>query len=133
MNAIRDPVHGWIKFSDDEKKIIDSPFIQRLRRITQLSLADEVFPGGNHSRFIHSLGVMKMAGKYMKQLLNNTFIRLDENTLVHSSSVPLFALKQHEKDFALKLARVAGLCHDIGHGAFSHAWDRSVYSHIHSR
>lgn len=40
MNAIRDPVHGWIRFSNEEKKIIDSPFLQRLRRITQLSLGN---------------------------------------------------------------------------------------------
>lgn len=98
-------MHGWIKFNNDEKKIIDSPFLQRLRRITQLSLADEVFPGGNHSRFIHSLGVMKMAGKYMKQLLNNTLIKLNDGTLLNSSNAPVLSLKQHEKDFALKLAR----------------------------
>ena len=96
-------------------------------------LADVVFPGGNHSRFIHSLGVMKMAGKYMKQLLNNTFIKLNENTMINANTSPILSLKQHEKEFALKLARVSGLCHDIGHGAFSHAWDRSVYSHIHSK
>lgn len=114
VNAIRDPVHGWIKFSEEEKGVIDSPFFQRLRRITQLSMADEVFPGGVHTRFIHSLGAMKIAGKYMKQLFR-TFLN---------------EISDEDKLYATKLARMGGLLHDIGHGGWSHAWDRSIYSEI---
>ena len=70
--AIRDPVHKWIKFSPEEKAVIDSPFVQRLRWISQLTSADHVFPGGTHNRFIHSLGAMHLAGKYMRNLFKNS-------------------------------------------------------------
>lgn len=114
INAIRDPVHDWIKFSEKESAVIDSPLFQRLRRITQLSMADEVFPGGVHTRFLHSLGVMKISGKYIKQLFRS---------ITHNIS-------NEDIEYATKLARMGGLLHDIGHGGWSHAWDRSVYSEI---
>ena len=59
---IRDPVHGYIKITEEERAIIDSPFIQRLRRIHQLAGAYMVYPGGVHSRFEHVLGTMHVAG-----------------------------------------------------------------------
>ena len=52
---IRDPVHGYIKITEEERAIIDSPFVQRLRRIHQLAGAYMVYPGGVHTRFELSL------------------------------------------------------------------------------
>ncbi len=88
---LRDPIHGLISISEEEKKIIDSPVFQRLRRIKQLSLASLVYIGANHSRFEHSLGAMHVAGLIAKTL------GLD-----------------------VQLARISSLIHDIGHVSFSH-------------
>src|SRR3989344_3374900 len=71
-NGIRDPVHKWIKFNELEKKLIDHPFMQRLRWVNQLASVNMVFPGGVHTRFAHSLGAMHLAGKYMSSIINNT-------------------------------------------------------------
>ncbi len=54
---IRDPVHGEIFIPDELLPILDHPYIQRLRRVRQLALAEIVYPSANHSRFSHSLGV----------------------------------------------------------------------------
>jgi HD superfamily phosphohydrolase len=117
MLGVRDPVYGWIRFSKAEKAVIDSRYIQRLRFVSQLTSVDHVFPGGTNNRFIHSLGAMKLAGKYMKHLLQK---------------VDLATSKEYKIDTAyyIQLARLAALMHDIGHGPFSHAYDRTVYSHI---
>jgi HD superfamily phosphohydrolase len=112
-HGVRDPVHKWIQFSPEEKKIIDSPLVQRLRWIAQLTCTNQVFPGGTNDRFSHSLGAMHLAGKYMKQLTKTS----------------LFSSK---KKHYVKLARITALLHDIGHGPFSHAYDRSVYPNIYS-
>lgn len=57
----RCPVHGFIEVSDWERSVIDHPAFQRLRRIRQLGWTDYVYPGGTHTRFEHSLGVMHVA------------------------------------------------------------------------
>lgn len=101
MEGIREPVHRWITLSTAEKHLLDSPYVQRLRRLSQLGVASLVFPGGVHNRFLHSLGVMHLAGKYAETVGAN-----------------------------VQVCRVAGLLHDIGHGPFSHTWDKMVYSHI---
>ena len=117
-NALRDPVHGWIKFTDKEKKIIDCGLFQRLKFVSQLTATQHVYPGGCHSRFIHSLGVMKIAGKYMKHLLREKSVAtMHPNTNTNINKW-------------IQIARIAGLLHDIGHGPFSHAFDRTVYSKI---
>lgn len=66
-----DNVHGFIKVTELESKIIDSPFFQRLRNIRQLGLIDYVFPGALHNRFNHSLGVLEIADKMIVRLQEN--------------------------------------------------------------
>ena len=60
---VRDPVHGFVKLDAQEMDIIDSPIYQRLRRIRQLSLTEMVYPGANHTRLEHSLGVVPLASE----------------------------------------------------------------------
>jgi uncharacterized protein len=107
--AIRDPVHGWIKYKSCIKKIINHPFMIRLKHCSQLGSVDQVFPGGIHNRFIHSLGVMYLARKYMKQL-SKTCNLIGEDEIM--------------------LGTIAGLLHDVGHGPYSHSFDLAVYSQI---
>lgn len=113
-NEVRDPVHGVIKFTNGERGVIDSQFMQRLRRVTQLTAAEFVYPGGVHTRYLHSLGVMHLCGEYMESIIKNSNCIFDDSSKL------------------IRLARMAGLLHDVGHGPFSHAFDRSVYSHIYS-
>lgn len=91
---ILDNVHGFIPYTAAEKKIIDSLLFKRLQSIKQLSVVNWVFPGSEHTRFIHSLGVMHIADKIAISL------RL--------------TIKER------KLLRLAGLLHDIGHYPLSH-------------
>ncbi len=105
---IRDPVFGYIGVTEVEKNIIDTPFVQRLRRIKQLSVTDIAYPGGNHSRFSHAIGTMNLAGRIVESLR-----RVEE--------IP-------DEDW--QLVRLAGLLHDIGHGPFSHSSESVLSSEL---
>lgn len=105
---IRDPIHGYILFSDLERELIDSRPFQRLRRIKQLAGAYLVYPGAEHSRFSHSLGVMHLAGVLAKRLSDLGYI---------------------DDDLIVKL-RIAGLLHDIGHGPFSHVFEELLVKYL---
>ena len=89
---IRDPIHGYIYMTPVEKELIDSRPVQRLRRIKQLSGAFLTYPGAEHSRFSHSLGVMHLAGILGTHFANMSYI--------------------DEED--VQKIRIAGLLHDIG-------------------
>ncbi|MDA1038391.1 MAG: HD domain-containing protein [bacterium] len=106
---LRDPIHSRIPFNEFERKIIDHPFVQRLRFISQLSfLQSYVYPGATHDRFSHVLGSMHVAGRLigrMKKSLENSTIQLGEDTWRELTQV----------------MRLAGLLHDVGHGPFSHS------------
>lgn len=99
-HEMRDPIHGFIKLSKKEKKLIDTQVFQRLRRIRQLAMTFLVYPGAVHTRFDHSIGVMHVAGRICTKLqeLNSTKIC-------------------HED---IDRVRLAALLHDVGHGPFSH-------------
>ena len=98
---IKDPVHGYVYITAQEKEIIDSYPVQRLRRLRQLAGSEYVYPGANHTRFEHSIGVMYLAGRAVKN--PNISQRINED--------------EAEK------VRIAALLHDVGHGPFSHVFE----------
>ena len=117
---VRDPIHGYIDYIKEvEGVVMDSWALQRLRYIYQLQAAHFVYPGATHSRFSHSLGVMHTSYKYL------TFILRSMNSSnLSSNEIKTISSKYREIILA---ARLLGLLHDIGHGPFSHAFDRYVY------
>jgi HD superfamily phosphohydrolase len=76
---IKDPVYGYVYITEKEKEIIDSYPVQRLRRLRQLAGAEYVYPGANHTRFEHSVGVMYLAGKVVEN--PNISQRINEEEL----------------------------------------------------
>jgi HD superfamily phosphohydrolase len=98
---IKDPVHGYVYITEAEKQLIDSYPVQRLHRLRQLAGSEFVYPGANHTRFEHSIGVMYLAGK------------LTENQ----------NLSQLLSDNEVQIVRMASLLHDVGHGPFSHVFE----------
>ncbi|MDD1750470.1 MAG: HD domain-containing protein [Methanothrix sp.] len=93
--TLRDPIYGAIQIDELEASLIQSRPVQRLKGIKQLGLVEAVYPGASHSRFEHSLGCMHMAGRMAEHL----------------------GLPREE----VRKVRLAGLLHDLGHSALSHA------------
>ena len=100
MKYIKDPIHGYIEVDEITLNIIDTPIFQRLRNIRQLGMANLVYPGSNHTRFEHSLGVYKLGREFANAL------KLDPEDGENIS--------------------IAGLLHDLGHGPFSHLSDELI-------
>jgi HD superfamily phosphohydrolase len=113
---IADPIHQYILYTRPdglpgeatEQDLIDSSWMQRLRRVPQLQSARWVFPAAEHSRFQHSLGAMHLAGRFAQQL--HASLRAE---FPDAPSAALFE----------ELMRMAGLLHDVGHGPFGHFFD----------
>lgn len=69
--VVRDPVHGYLSVAPHERLVVDAPITQRLRRIGQTGLAEYVFPEAKTSRFVHSLGAMHLASRFLIAALEN--------------------------------------------------------------
>jgi HD superfamily phosphohydrolase len=98
---IKDPVHGYVYITKKEKTVIDSYPVQRLHRLRQLAGAEYVYPGANHTRFEHSVGVMHLAGQVVGNPNLSELLSEDQAEMV----------------------RIAAVLHDVGHGPFSHVFE----------
>ncbi|CAC5387361.1 SAMHD1 [Mytilus coruscus] len=124
---LNDAIHGTIELDPLLIKIIDTPQFQRLRNIKQLGGCYFVYPSASHNRFEHSIGTYYLASKLAHQLQK----RLDQDiknsmeskdTAKTTYAMKLKKAKMTEDD--ILCIEIAGLCHDIGHGPYSHLFDR---------
>ena len=107
---INDPIYGFISLDAGLiVDLIDHPYFQRLRRISQLGLSYLVYPGAHHSRFHHAIGSMHLMNKAIYQ------IRKKGHKISNQEAESL---------------KIAILLHDIGHGPFSHALENSIVTGI---
>jgi HD superfamily phosphohydrolase len=117
---IADPIYHYMVMTDriegerTERDVIDTPWVQRLRRIFQLQSARWVFPTAEHTRFQHSLGTMHVAGAFSEQLYPSLY-------KIFKADLPSFP-------YVDELLRLAGLLHDTGHGPFCHFFDEQYLS-----
>ncbi|MDX1828140.1 MAG: HD domain-containing protein [Lutibacter sp.] len=110
LKILNDPIYGFIIIpSALIFDLIEHPYFQRLRRISQMGLSYLVYPGAHHTRFHHAIGCMHLMQKSVQLLrFKGVIITKEEETALY----------------------VAILLHDIGHGAFSHALEHSIVSNI---
>lgn len=108
LKIINDPVYGFIKVpSENIYYLIQSPYVQRLRRIKQLGLSNLVYPGAEHTRFSHSIGAMFLMTKALDGL--------------RQKGIPIT-----DKEYEATLSAI--LLHDTGHSPFSHCLEHFFFS-----
>ena len=134
VNLISDPIHGYIELTKRlsageaasaglpaeavaEEDLLDTAWLQRLRRISQLQSARWVFPTAEHSRFTHGLGVMHEAGLWARSL----YPSLRSAVVGGAPDEPI-----PSEGLVVETLRMAGLLHDVGHGPFAHFFDDHV-------
>ncbi|MEN9980805.1 MAG: hypothetical protein RIT22_260 [Bacteroidota bacterium] len=111
LKIFNDPIYGFITIPNALiYDLIQHPYFQRLRRISQMGLSYLVYPGANHTRFHHALGCMHLMQKAV-DVLRFKGVSISE-----------------EEENALYIAI---LLHDIGHGPFSHAMEKSIVEDVH--
>ena len=115
VNLIADPLYGYIEITKvqpgeaSERDLLDTPWLQRLRRVHQLQSAWWIFPSAEHSRFVHLLGAMHLASLFAR--------RVDDSLRESFPDAPSPACVE-------ETLRLAGLLHDVGHGPFGHFFDQ---------
>lgn len=110
LKVFNDPIYGFILIPNSLIfDIIEHPYFQRLRRISQMGLSNLVYPGANHTRFHHAIGCMELMHKTVRVL------RVKGITISEEEENALY---------------IAILLHDIGHGPFSHALEHSIVNGI---
>ena len=111
LKIFNDPIYGFISIPNELiYDLIQHPYFQRLRRISQMGLSYLVYPGANHTRFHHALGCMHLMQKAIETLrFKGVAISSEEENALY----------------------IAILLHDIGHGPFSHAMEKSIVEDVH--
>ncbi|HEX8576879.1 MAG TPA: HD domain-containing protein [Flavobacterium sp.] len=110
LKILNDPIYGFITIPDSIiYDLVEHPYFQRLRRISQMGLSYLVYPGAHHTRFHHALGSMHMMQKAIQVIrFKGTVISKEEEKALY----------------------IAILLHDIGHGPFSHAMEHSIVEDV---
>ncbi|MCO4770301.1 MAG: HD domain-containing protein [Deltaproteobacteria bacterium] len=103
---IRDPLHGAIRVTPRERAMLDHPLFQRLRHIKQLGFSDLSFPGATHTRYLHSIGALHLAGRAFDVVFSGDVGR---------------TVSPERRAVLRDMVRTAALLHDVGHAPFSHA------------
>lgn len=110
LKILNDPIYGFISITNTLiYDLIQHPYFQRLRRISQMGMSYLVYPGAHHTRFHHALGCMHIMQRTVA-VLRFKGVEISE-----------------EEENALNIAI---LLHDIGHGPFSHAMEHSIVEGI---
>ena len=104
--VFNDPIHGHVTLHPLCCAIVDTPQFQRLRDLLQVGPSYFVFPGASHRRFAHCIGVSYLAGVFLDCLKQNH--RGEKISMTPSDELCI---------------KIAGLCHDLGHGPYSHTYD----------
>lgn len=136
MKIVRDPIHEYISFSEEERRLIDSPWFQRLRHCSQNGPTRLVYPSILGTRFEHSLGVMELASRFLDSVLD---VEKYENPEVVSNFIQICKRdlnlflgidtdKKKDKEVVAdvrRILRITALCHDLGHFPLSHTLERA--------
>ena len=110
LKIFNDPIYGFIRIPDSQIfDLIEHPYVQRLRRISQMGMSYLVYPGAHHTRFHHALGSMHL----MQQAIQ--VLRFKGVSISNAEAEGLLS---------------AILLHDVGHGPFSHAMEHSIVEGI---
>lgn len=121
---INDPVHGYIELTKLEHGILQLATFNRLHHTKQMSMAYLVYPGAHTTRFVHSVGVLHVASKMIRQLIEST----NDNDWLE-----LFGRKSDSrKRQIIQTVRLSALLHDVGHGPFSHATEQIMLKGLQS-
>ena len=111
LKILNDPIYGFITVPNALiYDLIEHPYFQRLRRVSQMGLSYLVYPGAHHTRFHHAIGGMHLMQKAV-QILRFKGVEISEEEA--------------------NAVYIAILLHDIGHGAFSHALEHSIVTGVH--
>ena len=125
---IRDSIHGYISISNYAIRIMDCKYFQQLRNKKQLGTTYYVYPNAMHTRFEHSIGTYNFASRLMNCILQNT---KQSHINDYLSKIPYlqnyykckYDGKARLDKYICELVKIGALCHDIGHGPFSHLFD----------
>ncbi len=132
-----DSIHGYISVSNYACRIIDTKYFQQLRNKKQLGTAYYVFPNAIHSRFEHSIGTYNFASRLMNCIMQNT-----KQSSINDYLSKIKYLQNYYKykydgrakldKYICELVKIAALCHDLGHGPFSHLFDDNFLPSIYN-
>lgn len=129
FKIIFDNIHGNIHLSNLVVMIMDSKQFQRLRKLKQLGSCHYVYQNAIHSRFEHSVGTSHLAGKMMECIMINTQPIEIENYMSKIKELKSYYDRKYDgkmhiiDNYIIELVKIAALCHDLGHGPFSHVFD----------